>query len=199
MSDDGTQGLRRRNRGVATMLGGLVVGMVGLAFASVPLYRLFCDVTGFGGTPRVGLAGSSSGISDREIEVRFDSNVAAGLPWVFEAELRSVRVRLGEEVEAHYRVRNLSKTKTIGTSTFNVSPNSAGPHFVKVQCFCFTEQTLQPGEEAILPVRFYVEPEIGSDRDARDITAVTLSYTFFPAKTGAAAPAASAVAALGAK
>lgn len=193
--------MRRRNLSVATMLGGLVAGMVGLAFASVPLYRLFCEVTGFGGTPRVDAAAVSSGISDREIEVRFDSNVAGGLPWTFEPEQRSIRVRLGEEVEARYRVRNLAATDTIGTSTFNVVPNSAGPHFVKLQCFCFTEQRLRPGEEATLPVRFYVEPEIGADRDARNVAAVTLSYTFFPQKTGAAAGSTSdaAVAALGVK
>lgn len=190
--------MRRSNRAVASVLVGIVGAMAGLAFASVPLYQWFCEATGFGGTPRTNVAGGSGRIGDREIEVRFDANVAGGLPWSFEPERRSIRIRLGEETEVRYRARNASASETAGTSTFNVVPHSMGRHFVKIECFCFTEQRLMPGAEAALPVRFYVDPEIGADRGTRDVTTVTLSYTFFPLKGGAAVSPTGNVAALGA-
>lgn len=160
----------------------LTAGMGGLAYASAPLYDLFCRTTGFGGRPLVAQSGDRP-ILDRTVAVRFDSNVDSGLPWRFEPLQREVKVRLGEEHLAHYRVTNVSQRPLVGTSTYNVTPEHAGPWFNKLQCFCFTEQLLLPGQSVDMPVVFFVDPELDKDRRYDNIRTVTLSYTFFEAKT----------------
>lgn len=160
----------------------LTAGMGGLAYASAPLYDLFCRTTGFGGRPLVAQPGDRP-ILDRTVAVRFDSNVDSGLPWRFEPLQREVRVRLGEEHLAHYRVTNVSQRPLVGTSTYNVTPEHAGPWFNKLQCFCFTEQLLLPGQSVDMPVVFFVDPELDKDRRYDNIRTITLSYTFFEAKT----------------
>jgi cytochrome c oxidase assembly protein subunit 11 len=160
---------------------GVVVGMVGLSYASVPLYRIFCQVTGFAGTPRIADAASDT-IAAGSMEVRFDANVGQGLPWDFSPERVSTKVRLGENTVAHYRAHNDSSVPVVGTATFNVTPTKAAQYFMKVQCFCFTRQELKPGQTADMAVSFFVDPAIATDPETKDVTAVTLSYTFFPAK-----------------
>ncbi|WP_316979619.1 cytochrome c oxidase assembly protein [Shumkonia mesophila] len=176
---------RRGRRVTALALVGVVAGMTGLAFASVPLYRLFCQVTGYGGTPRVALDGQAGGTdgTGRSITVRFDANVNPPLPWRFRPEQHRVQVPLGESTLAVYRAENLSDAPITGTATFNVTPNKAAPYFVKVQCFCFSEQRLEAHGGADLPVSFYVDPAIAEDPDTRDVSTITLSYTFFRAAT----------------
>jgi cytochrome c oxidase assembly protein subunit 11 len=170
----------RRNAAFAVLLFGTAAGMAGLAFASVPLYRLFCQVTGFGGTTRVATAAPGA-VAGRTIMVRFDANVSRDLPWRFEPATTAVRVAIGENTLAFYRVRNLSDKLVTGSATFNVTPHKAGPYFAKVECFCFTEQTLAPGETADMPVTFFIDPEILRQADAEDVNEITLSYTFFRA------------------
>ncbi|MEK7819733.1 MAG: cytochrome c oxidase assembly protein [Pseudomonadota bacterium] len=172
---------RRRNLGLAAVLAGTVAGMVGLAYASVPLYRLFCQMTGYGGTTQVSAAPPASAISDRIVTIRFDANVARDLPWRFEPAVASMDVRVGEQALAFYRARNLSDVPVSGQATFNVTPHQAGPFFAKVDCFCFTEQTLAPGEDVDMPVSFFVDPAILKDADGNDLSEITLSYTFFRA------------------
>lgn len=170
-----------KNTRVALILGGLVCGMVGLAFASVPLYRLFCQVTGFGGTTQVAEAGSEESLAviDRDMTIRFDSSVNGNLPWNFKPAQRAVDLKVGEEGIAFYRAKNTSKDTIKGVATFNVTPLKAGQYFVKVDCFCFSEQTLLPGQEVDMPVTFYVDPEIENDPNLGDVKTITLSYTFF--------------------
>jgi cytochrome c oxidase assembly protein subunit 11 len=165
----------------AIALFGVVAGMTGLAFASVPLYRLFCQVTGYDGTPRTENVALPATVADAWVTVRFDANVNSALPWRFKPVQREVRVRLGEEVLVHYTATNLSDTPVTGTATFNVAPFMAAPYFNKVQCFCFSEQILAPGEEISMPVLFYVDPAMADDIDAREVKKITLSYTFFRA------------------
>jgi len=172
--------VRTRNAIVATVLVGVVGGMVGLSFASVPLYRLFCQLTGFGGTPNVATAPDTTKASDRTIAVRFDANVNPALPWAFRPEQREIRVRLGEPTLAFYKAVNQSDRAVTGTATFNVTPYKAGIYFSKIECFCFTEQRLAARQSADMPVQFFVDPEIITDPNMRDVTAITLSYTFFP-------------------
>lgn len=162
------------------MLVFVVVGMVGLAYASVPLYKLFCQVTGYGGTTQVASHSSDQIVIGHPIEVRFDANVNPTLNWRFEPVDRVVKVNPGEEVVINYRATNLGSSPSAGTSTFNVTPVKAGPHFMKLDCFCFLEQVLQPGETVDMPVRFFVDPEIVTDENAKEIREITLSYTFFP-------------------
>jgi cytochrome c oxidase assembly protein subunit 11 len=183
---------RSRNTLVASLTIGVVGGMVGLAFASVPLYQLFCQITGYGGTPARAdaKAGGSENADAPLVTVRFDANIADGLGWTFAPEQRAVQVRMGEERLAFYVARNLTDKPLVGTATFNVTPYKAGPYFVKTACFCFEEQILQPGEEVIMPVSFHVDPEMDRDRDVRDVTTITLSYTFYPAKNAEPAGAA---------
>jgi cytochrome c oxidase assembly protein subunit 11 len=149
----------------------------------VPLYDLFCRVTGFGGTPMV-RSEAASRVSDRVIQVRFDANVAPTLGWRFEAETTVINARVGETKTVFYRVTNTSDVPTTGIATFNVQPSHAGAVFVKMQCFCFTEHTLKPGESMDAPVVFYIDPEIENYRDMRQVHAMTLSYTYFPSKNG---------------
>jgi cytochrome c oxidase assembly protein subunit 11 len=169
---------RRRNAAVALVLGGLVFGMVGIAFAAVPLYRLFCQVTGYGGTTQVSEAAPDVA-GERVIKVRFNADVHRDLPWRFWPEQREVTLRVGEPGLVFYGAENLSARAIVGTATFNVTPLKAGQYFNKVQCFCFDEQELAPGETARLGVSFYVDPAIAQDRNLDEVTAITLSYTFF--------------------
>jgi cytochrome c oxidase assembly protein subunit 11 len=171
-----------KNKRLARRLVLMTAGMGAFAYASAPLYDLFCRTTGFGGTPLVAQPGDRP-ILDRTVNVRFDSNVDSALPWRFQPLQREVKVRLGEEYLAHYRVTNLSQRPLVGTSTYNVTPETAGGWFNKLQCFCFTEQLLLPGQSLDMPVVFFVDPELDKDRRYDNIRTITLSYTFFEAKT----------------
>jgi cytochrome c oxidase assembly protein subunit 11 len=158
----------------------LAFGMVGLAYASVPLYRAFCQATGFAGTPRIAPGGAAPGASSRMISIRFDANHSPALPWRFEPVDARRDVAIGARSIALFTARNLSDHDVTGTATFNVTPSQAGQYFTKIQCFCFTEQRLTAGQEVQMPVVFYVDPAILDDPDARDISEITLSYTFYP-------------------
>ena len=164
----------------ALLLGGLVFGMTGLAFASVPLYRAFCQLTGFAGTTQMALGQEAPGPVGRLISVRFDANTSNALPWRFEPVETHRSVAIGARNIALYTARNLSDQPVTGTATFNVTPSQAGQYFTKIQCFCFTEQRLTPGQEVSMPVVFYVDPAIMNDPVARNISEITLSYTFYP-------------------
>ena len=172
----------RRNRRTAWMAGGLVLGMVALSYASVPLYRIFCQVTGFGGTTQRSAAAPGA-TSDRMVTVRFNADTAQGMPWTFQPVQRQVTVRLGEETLAFYRAHNPTSRAITGVATFNVTPDKAGAYFDKVACFCFNEQRLEPGQTVDMPVSFFVDPSIEADRNANDIVEITLSYTFFEKPT----------------
>lgn len=167
-----------KNRRAALMLSVFAAGMVGLAFASVPLYQLFCQVTGYGGTPNIKVAGAER-VSERVIDVRFDANTNKGLPWKFKPVQTKLTVKLGEAKLAFYEARNTSDETITGTAVFNVTPHKAGPYFSKIDCFCFTEQTLKPGQSVDMPVEFFVDPEIFTDPNTKDVQAITLSYTFY--------------------
>lgn len=169
-----------RNNRVATAAATVVVAMLGLSYASVPLYRLFCQVTGFGGTPQRAAAAPGT-VAGKTIKVRFDANTASSLGWEFHAGQLEMTVNIGEQTLAVYRATNTSARTATGTASFNVTPERAGAYFNKIQCFCFTEQTLGPGQSAEFPVSFFVDPALLDDPDARAIDAITLSYTFYPA------------------
>lgn len=158
--------------------------MLGLGFASVPLYRLFCQVTGFGGTTQRVSAEDAAKVaqSDGTISIRFDANIERGMPWQFRPEQTTEKITLGGRRMATYIARNDSDFPVTGRATFNVEPEQAGKYFNKVQCFCFTEQTLQPHQEVRMPVVYFVDPKIREDEDAKDIEQITLSYTFHPLK-----------------
>lgn len=186
----------RSHTKVAAICASVVIGMTALAFASVPLYRLFCQVTGYGGTTMRADKASDT-VLDQTITVRFDANVAGGLTWEFEPVERVKVVKLGETAVVNYRARNTSDKPTSGTASYNVTPDQAGIFFNKLACFCFTEQALKPGEEVEMPVQFFVDPAMATDKDGRRIHTITLSYTFFPmtpGKTGVAETSAPAVA-----
>lgn len=172
--------LANRHRRIAVWCAGLVVAMVGLSYAAVPLYRLICQATGIDGTPRIASKPSDTMI-ERRITIRFDANVAPGLPFTFEPMQRTVDLKIGENALAFYRATNTSDKPVTGMATFNVLPEQAGPFFNKLECFCFKEQTLEPGQSVEMPVSFFVDPQIVSDKDARGTTHITLSYTFYPA------------------
>lgn len=161
------------------------VTMVGAAFAAVPLYDLFCRVTGYGGTTQVAV-GEAGEILDRTITVYFDANTNRGLNWEFEPLQRSIDIRVGESALAYYRATNTSDQPITGIASYNVAPFKAAPYFSKIECFCFTEQTLQPGESIDMPVLFFVDPLIDDERRMDDVTSFTLSYTFFESEDGAA-------------
>ncbi len=175
--------LQRKMRFQALACAGLVAGMVGLAYASVPLYDLFCDVTGFGGTP-IARDSNTTDVMDRTIAVRFDANVSPGLSWKFSPEMPEIRVKLGETTTVYYKVTNAGDKAATGIATYNVQPDLAGTYFSKLECFCFTEQTLQPGETLESAVVFYIDPRIVKDADVKDLDSITLSYTYFPSKGG---------------
>jgi len=179
----------RNNLALAVTLFGVVFGMVGLAFAAVPLYRLFCEYTGFQGTTRRADAAPGN-VLDRTVVVRFDANVS-GLPWRFQPEVPQVRVKLGETAMVNYVAENVGPAATVGTATFNVEPDMTGAYFNKIECFCFNEQPLQPGERVVMPVQFFVSPDLADDRNLQATRTITLSYTFFPV-AGAGQPVAQA-------
>lgn len=171
----------KSNKRVALLSAGLALGMVGMAYASVPLYRIFCQVTGFGGTTQVA-EGPASAILDRKITIAFDANINAGLAWKFKPVQHKIILKIGEQALAFYRAENTSKQTITGTAVFNVSPPLAGKYFNKVECFCFTEQTLTPGQVVDMPVTFYVDPDIANDKDLKKLKTITLSYTFYEAE-----------------
>jgi len=166
---------------VAFACGGFVAFMVGVSFAAVPLYSWFCRTTGFGGTTQVAKTAPDQ-LSGRVVTVRFDSNVASGLPWAFEPEQRTIDVRLGEVVTVYYAVRNESARVTTGQAGYNVTPPTVGAYFEKINCFCFTQQTLQPGEKRDMAVVFYVDAKLANDAEENAVNNITLSYTLFPVR-----------------
>lgn len=168
----------RRNNVLAGGLFVLVFGMVGLSFAAVPLYRVFCAATGYGGTPQIG-GKSGPGAEGGAIEVRFDANTSPSLPWHFAPGEKAVSVKLGEERLAYYVGRNGAAQTVTGVATYNVTPEKVGRYFHKTACFCFDEQTLSPGQEMQFPLSFWVDPAIATDPSTRDVHSITLSYTFF--------------------
>ncbi len=170
----------RNNRTIALQLTALALGMLMLAYASVPLYRLFCQVTGFGGTAkRTEVSLVPNTISPRSVDVTFDANTDPALPWEFAPIEKTISMRIGENRLAAFRARNTSNEPTRGTATYNVTPYAAAKYFNKIQCFCFEEQHLAAGQSANLPVSFFIDPAILDDPETRDITNITLSYTFF--------------------
>ena len=169
---------RMRNRITVIILGTVVCGMIGLSFAAVPLYDLFCRVTGFGGTTQIAQV-SPELIGKRLMSVRFNSDVSYDVPWHFKPDQLEIKLRIGEVGLAYYTAKNESDKTVLGTATFNVTPPKAGVYFNKVDCFCFEEQVLRPGESAKFPVTFFVDPDIQNDRNLDDVTTITLSYTFF--------------------
>jgi cytochrome c oxidase assembly protein subunit 11 len=170
----------RPNALVAVVCASTVAAMVGMTYASVPLYRLFCQATGYGGTTqRTNVAPRQT--LTRELNVEFDANKGAGLPWTFKPAQRRIRVQIGEQALVHYRAHNDSDAAITGTAVFNVTPDKAGKYFSKIQCFCFVQQTLQAGETADMPVVFFIDPAISDDVDLKDLKTITLSYTFYPA------------------
>ena len=171
----------RRNLVVAFFCGGLVAAMVGLSFAAVPLYSWFCRTTGYGGTTQVATSAPTQ-VLNRTITVRFDSNVAAGLPRRFEPERRTIDVKLGEVVTVYYAVTNEAARVTAGLAGYNVSPSTVGIYFEKINCFCFTEQTMKPGEKRDMAVVFYVDPKLAEDSEQDGVKLITLSYTFYPVR-----------------
>ncbi len=184
------QRTRTSNKLVAAICVAFFAGMVGMAYAAVPLYALFCKVTGYGGTTQR-VEQYSDRVLDRKIAVRFDANVAGGLPWDFKPVVREMTLKIGETAQAHYTATNVFPTPSAGRATYNVTPEMAGAYFNKVECFCFTDTTLKPGETLDMPVVFYVDPDIADVPELNNMTTITLSYTFFPidvAKPVAAAP-----------
>lgn len=173
---------RNRNTLLAGGLAAVMVGMAGLSFAAVPLYRLFCQVTGFAGTPMIGgpaAPGAKAGASGRTITVRFNADTNPGLPWRFAPSQNQLEVKLGEDHLAFYEARNRAAGPVTGVSTYNVTPEKVGRYFHKTACFCFDEQTLAAGQEMQFPLSFWVDPAIATDPDTADVTTITLSYTFF--------------------
>ncbi|MCE7030485.1 cytochrome c oxidase assembly protein [Jiella avicenniae] len=175
----GTRSAGRRGVVIAIACAAFAAGMVGAAFASVPLYQLFCQVTGYGGTTQRAEAAPTT-VSDKQVTVRFDGNVAEGLPWTFRPNQREVRIHLGEKTQVSYHVENKSDHAITGQALFNVTPDAAGLYFNKIACFCFSSQTLQPGETAEMPIVFYVDPDMANSEELKSLLAITLSYTFFP-------------------
>jgi cytochrome c oxidase assembly protein subunit 11 len=163
-------------------LAAVVAGMLGLAYAAVPLYQAFCKATGFAGTPLIAQSDDHP-VIDRTVMVRFDTNVDSNLAWRFEPVQREVKVHLGEQKLVFFRATNLSQRPIVGTATYNVTPERVAAWFDKIQCFCFTEQLLKPGQSVDMPVLFFVDPDMNKDRRYDDINTVTLSYTFYEAKT----------------
>jgi len=179
-SKDNQQRTAVRHRAIAAACAVIVLTMVGLSFAAVPLYRLYCQVTGYAGTTQRAEKASDV-VLDRVLTVHFDANVAPDLPWSFEPEQRTLEVKIGENTLAFYKATNNSDHPITGTALFNVVPEAVGVYFNKVQCFCFTEQRLDPGQSAEMTVSFYVDPAFVEDEDTKDLSELTLSYTFYPA------------------
>jgi cytochrome c oxidase assembly protein subunit 11 len=177
-----------RDAAVAAVCGLVVVLMVGASYAAVPFYNWFCRTTGFNGTTQVATSAPASAPLARKIAVRFDANVAGGLPWKFEPEQTEIEVRIGEVVTVFYTVTNQAARTTTGQAAYNVAPLTVGAYFQKINCFCFTEQTLAAGEKREMPVVFYVDPALVKDSDNDGLNSITLSYTFYPVRDPAAKP-----------
>jgi cytochrome c oxidase assembly protein subunit 11 len=175
----------QKNNRTALITAIIGAAMLALAFASSPLYRAFCAATGFDGTTQ--RADRAPGAVPGQVGVRFDANVQPGLPWRFEPVQNTVSVAPGAQTRIFYRAQNLSARTITGQAVFNVSPDTVGKYFKKIQCFCFTEQTLKAGQTVDMPVVFFVDPAIKQDPDTRDISEITLSYTFYPVETAQAA------------
>lgn len=176
-TDHSTVTARRRDLLVAGACGAVVAAMIGMSYAAVPLYNWFCRATGFNGTTQVA-SSAPANVLDRKIIVRFDANVGGGLPWQFAPEQTSIEVRLGEVVTMEYIVVNQSANETTGIASYNVAPLTMGSYFRKINCFCFTDQKLKPKEKRAMTVVFYVDPELATDPDGKDVNTITLSYTF---------------------
>ena len=172
---------RRRDLAVAGACGVFVAAMVGMSFAAVPLYNWFCRTTGFAGTTQVATAAPGT-VLDRRIEIRFDANVTGGLPWRFEPEENAIEVRIGDVVTVNYTVTNDTARETVGQASYNVSPPTVGAYFSKINCFCFTEQRLKPGETREMPVVFFVDPALVKDAEQDGLTTIVLSYTMYPVR-----------------
>jgi cytochrome c oxidase assembly protein subunit 11 len=177
----GRRASRRRDIVVAAACGAFVAVMVGAAYAAVPLYDWFCRTTGFGGTTQVSTAAPAQTLG-RSITVRFDANVAPGLPWRFVPEKNSIDVRIGEVLTVNYVVTNLAARDTVGQASYNVTPPTTGAYFQKINCFCFTEQSMKAGETREMPVVFYVDPALAQDAEQNGLNTITLSYTYFPVR-----------------
>ena len=186
MSTSAASAVARRRTGL--IAAGLALAMLALAYASVPLYRLFCQVTGFGGTTQRAETAPQQ-VLDKTVSVRFDANTSGKLDWTFHPVQPAVKVKFGEQSMAYYEAVNRSDKTLTGSAVFNVTPVQAGAYFNKIQCFCFTEQTLKPGEKIEMPVSFFVDPDMLDDADAAGIEEITLSYTFF--EVGSGVPSAS--------
>lgn len=176
MSND----LNSKNRRTGLMVLGVIIGMLGMSYASVPLYRLFCQVTGLGGQAEK-VAPATGEIIDRDITVRFNSDVNPNLPWEFKPDVASVKVKVGQEMLISFTATNLSREAVAGTAMYNLTPGTIGKYFNKTQCFCFNYQLIAPGKTVHFPVVFYIDPKIMKDREQDDVKTVTLSYTFFKA------------------
>jgi cytochrome c oxidase assembly protein subunit 11 len=181
---------RNTNRIVAGVCIAFFGGMIGMAYAAVPLYTMFCQATGYGGTVKRTTQQYADRVLDRDITIRFDANTA-GVPWQFQPVARSITIKIGETAQAHFSATNRFDRATTGRATFNVQPELAGPYFNKVECFYFTDTTLKPGETLDMPVVFYVDPDIVNAPELKDLKTITLSYTMFPVET--TRPAASSV------
>jgi cytochrome c oxidase assembly protein subunit 11 len=188
MSEQDKSPARQGRHGiVALSLVAFVAFMVGLSFAAVPLYRMFCQVTGYGGTPQRAEAAPGE-VLDRTVRVRFDANVAKGFPWRFTPAQQTMDVKIGETALAFYKAANPTDAPVSGTAIFNVVPEQAGRYFTKIECFCFQQQTLAAGQNVDMPVTFFVDPKIVDDLDTKSISEITLSYTFFPSRDAAGTP-----------
>src|ERR1700761_4167430 len=170
----------RRDFAVAAACGAFVATMVAVSYAAVPLYSWFCRTTGFGGTTQVAHSVPTAEVAGRTITVRFDSNVAPGLPWSFEPERRTIDVHLGEVVTVYYKVTNDAARTITAQAGYNVTPTTVGIYFDKINCFCFTQQTMKPGETRDMAVVFYVDPKLAKDSEQDTLSSITLSYTFYP-------------------
>jgi cytochrome c oxidase assembly protein subunit 11 len=177
-----------RDAAVAAICGLVVVLMVGASYAAVPFYNWFCRATGFNGTTQVATSAPASAPLTRKIAVRFDANVASGLPWKFEPEQTEIEVRIGDVVTVFYNVINQSARTTTGQAAYNVAPLTVGAYFQKLNCFCFTEQTMAGGEKREMAVVFYVDPELVKDSENDGLNTITLSYTFYPVRDPAPKP-----------
>ena len=177
-----------RDAVVASICGFVVVFMVGASYAAVPFYNWFCRATGFNGTTQVATSAPSDAPLERKITVRFDANVAPGLPWKFQPEQNEIEVRIGEVVTVFYTVTNQAARTTAALAAYNVAPLTVGAYFQKINCFCFTEQTMGPGEKREMPVVFYVDPQLAKDSENDGLNSITLSYTFYPVRDPAPKP-----------
>jgi cytochrome c oxidase assembly protein subunit 11 len=183
MSTPTSNSLKLTNGQIALAIVSIVIFMIGLSFAFVPLYDLFCRMTGYAGTPRITAQEATGEIFDRTITINFIATTDRALPWQFTPEIRKINVKVGQSAIVNFDVHNNTNKMTAGTALYNVSPDKIGKYFNKTQCFCFQEQVLNPGASAHFPVMFYIDPAIMQDRSVRDVTHITLSYTFYPAES----------------